>query len=243
MAERSGVLYVVATPIGNPGDLSPRALRVLSGVGIIAAEDTRRAGRLLADVEDRPRLLSLNAHNCQARLPELLEALQSGADAALISDAGTPGVSDPGGAVVAAAWAQGIRVVPVPGPSAVAAAVSAAGFPAERYVFAGYVPKKPGRRQRYWQWIDDAGETAVLFETPHRIERTLEELAARWPGRLALIARELTKTHEELLRGPLGELREATSGRAWKGEITLVLAAGGKGSAHEAPDADEEDGV
>ena len=114
-------------------------------------------------------------------------------------------------------------VVPLPGPSAVAAALSVAGFPAERFLFAGYVPKKPGRRARYWEWIDEVGETAVIFETPHRIEQTLTEMAGRWPDRPMLLGRELTKIYEELLRDTVAQLRQATQGRSWKGEITLVL--------------------
>lgn len=235
-----GKLYVVATPIGNPGDLGPRALEVLSQATMVAAEDTRRAGRLLSGLPVRPRLLSLHAHNYRERLPELLSAIRDGAVVALITDAGTPAVSDPGGAVVAAAWEQGLRVVPVPGPSAVSAALSVAGFPAERYLFAGYVPRKPGRRLRYWQWIDRVGETTVLFETPHRLSRTLSELAERWPRRQALLARELTKTHEELLRGPLEELHQATRERTWRGELTLVLAPGGGERAGQV-DGDGED--
>ncbi len=229
----TGTLYVVATPIGNLGDLGPRAAEVLRTVSCVAAEDTRRAGKLFqaggdgegpASRRPRPRLLSLHAHNYAARIPELMAQLASGADVALVSDAGTPAVSDPGGAVVAEAWRQGFRVVPVAGPSAVAAAVSAAGFPAERYLFAGYVPKKPGRRARYFDWIEATGETAVLFETPHRIAVTLAEIAARWPARVMLLARELTKLHEELLRDTAANLYEMTRDRTWRGEITLVLA-------------------
>jgi len=204
---------------------------VLAAVAIIAAEDTRRAGKLLSDRprELRPRLISLHAHNYAGRLPELMAALEAGANVALVSDAGTPAVSDPGGAVVAEAWRRGLRVAPVAGPSAVAAAVSVAGFPAERYLFAGYVPKKPGRRARYFDWIDAVGETAVLFETPHRIAATLLDLAGRWPERPALLARELTKLHEELIRDTLAGLAATTAQRTWKGEITLVLAPPARG--------------
>ena len=222
----AGRLYVVATPIGNLGDLSPRATEVLAGAHVIAAEDTRRAGKLLGDMprEQRPRFVSLHSHNYAGRIPELVAILQAGNDIALVSDAGTPAVSDPGGAVVAEAWRLGLQVIPVAGPSAVAAALSVAGFPAERYLFAGYVPKKPGRRARFFEWIDAVGETAVLFETPHRIAETLRELGSRWPDRLALLARELTKLHEELLRDTLAALAAATAERNWRGEITLVLA-------------------
>lgn len=224
----AGRLYVVATPIGNLGDLSPRASLVLRQVAVVAAEDTRRAGKLFtngsADAGPRPRLLSLHSHNYASRIPELMDLLADGQDVALVSDAGTPAVSDPGGAVVAEAWRLGYTVVPVAGPSAVVAALSAAGFPAERYVFAGYVPKKPGKRARYFDWIDSVGETAVLFETPHRIAGTLAEMAQRWPDRRMLLARELTKLHEELLRDTIAALFASTKDRAWRGEITLVMA-------------------
>jgi 16S rRNA (cytidine1402-2'-O)-methyltransferase len=156
-------------------------------------------------------------------VPELIGLLRGGHDVALVSDAGTPAVSDPGGALVAAAWDHGLAVVPVPGPSAVAAALSVAGFPAERFLFAGYVPKKPGRRARFWDWIDLVAETTVIFETPHRIEQTLAEMAGRWPARLMLLGRELTKTYEELARDTTARINEAARGRTWKGEITLVL--------------------
>lgn len=223
----AGRLYVVATPIGNLADLSPRATQVLSSVALIAAEDTRRAGLLFGAAGQRPQLVSVNAHNYRERLGYLLEVLGGGADVAVVTDAGTPAVSDPGGALVAAAWDAGIRVVPVPGPSAVATALSVAGFAAERYLFAGYVPKKPGRRERFWQWVDEVGETTVIFETPHRIGRTMSDMAARWPDRLMLLARELTKAYEELLRGTVAAVFESTRDRTWKGEITIVLAAAG----------------
>lgn len=239
-AGQAGTLYVVATPIGNLGELSPRAAATLVSVAVVAAEDTRRTRKLLwpaaelvgkpADAAETPpaappgpRLVSLHPHNYDRREPQLLADLAAGRDVALVSDAGTPAVSDPGGSLVAAAWDAGIRVVPIAGPSAVATALSVAGFPAERYLFAGYVPKKPGRRARFWDWIDQVGETAVLFETPHRIARTLVEMADRWPGRRLLLARELTKLHEELMRETVAGLAAQTEGRAWKGEITLVL--------------------
>lgn len=222
----AGKLYVVATPIGNLGDLSPRAAAVLGEVTLVAAEDTRRAGKLFAPDAGRrkARMISLNAHNYAGRVPEILAVLAAGESVALVSDAGTPAISDPGGAVVAAAWQSGFPVVPVAGPSAVATALSVAGFPAERYLFAGYVPKKPGRRATYLDWIEQVGETAVIFETPHRMARTLAELAGRWPERQALIARELTKLHEELMRDTLSALATSNAARNWRGEITIVIA-------------------
>lgn len=218
-----GTLFVVATPIGNLDDMTYRGVQVLRSVPVVLAEDTRRAAKLLARYDCRPRVVSLHAHNLRERLPQLLSLLMAGQDLALVSDAGTPAVSDPGGELVAEAWRAGVPVVPVPGVSAVTSVLSVAGFPAERFVFAGFVPKKPGQRERCWEWIDASGETAVLFETPHRIDRTLAEMAGRWPGRRACLARELTKVHEELIRGTLTDIAEKTRGRRWRGEITLAL--------------------
>lgn len=218
-----GRLFVVATPIGNLGDATFRSVELLRTVPVVVAEDTRRAAHLLARYDCRPRVISLHAHNLKERLPQLLALLGAGQDLALVSDAGTPAVSDPGGELVAEAWRSGITVVPIPGASSVTTVLSVAGFPADRFVFAGFVPKKPGQRERYFEWIDACGETAVLFETPHRIARTLAEMGARWPGRRACLARELTKMHEELLRGTLEDLAEATRDRRWRGEITIAL--------------------
>jgi 16S rRNA (cytidine1402-2'-O)-methyltransferase len=213
----------VATPIGNLDDATFRSVSILRSVPVVVAEDTRRAANLLARYDCRPRVVSLHAHNLKERLPQLLSLLASGQDLALVSDAGTPAISDPGGELVGEAWRQGIPVVPIPGASSVTTILSIAGFPAERFVFAGFVPKKPGQRERYWEWIDACGETAVIFETPHRIARTLDELAARWPDRQACLARELTKVHEELLRGTFEQIAGAARGRRWKGEITIAV--------------------
>lgn len=214
---------MVATPIGNLDDLTFRAVETLRAVPIVAAEDTRRVAKLLARYECRPRVISLHSHNLAQRLPQLLALLVGGQDLAVVSDAGTPAVSDPGSELVARAWAAGVAVVPIPGVSAVPTVLSVAGFPAERFVFAGFVPKKPGQRGRYWDWIDACAETAVLFETPHRIARTLDEMAGRWPGRLACLGRELTKMHEELIRGTLAEIAASTRDRQWRGEISIAL--------------------
>src|SRR5512142_60925 len=210
MGARAGTLFVVATPIGNLGDLSPRAAVVLRAVGAVAAEDTRRTLKLFAHLgAPAPALLSLPAFAERDRMRPVLERLRAGQDVALCTDAGTPGVSDPGAALVAAAWEAGARVVPVPGPSAALAALAASGFPADRFVFAGFLPRKGGGRAEALAWLARAGSTLILYEAGNRTAETLRDLGGALGERSALVARELTKLHEELLRAPLAELAEA----------------------------------
>jgi 16S rRNA (cytidine1402-2'-O)-methyltransferase len=217
-----GTLYVVATPIGNLGDLTARAVEVLERVDLVAAEDTRVTGRLLAASSLRKPMLSYRAPVERRSLPRLLEALADG-DVALVSDAGTPTISDPGQKLVAAAWNAGHAVVAVPGPSAVAAAVSVAGFPGPGYCFTGYLPRKPGQLRRLFESLREAERPTVAFESPHRIDRSLGVLDEVLPDREIALARELTKLHEEVLRGTPATVRAGLAGRA-RGEITLVIA-------------------
>jgi 16S rRNA (cytidine1402-2'-O)-methyltransferase len=217
-----GTLYVVATPIGNLGDLTARAVEVLERVDLVAAEDTRVTGRLLAASSLRKPMLSYRAPVERRSLPRLLEALAVG-DVALVSDAGTPTISDPGQKLVAAAWNAGHAVVAVPGPSAVAAAVSVAGFPGPGYCFTGYLPRKPGQLRRLFESLREAERPTVAFESPHRIDRSLGVLDEVLPDREIALARELTKLHEEVLRGTPAKVRAGLAGRA-RGEITLVIA-------------------
>ncbi len=235
---QGGTLYVVATPIGNLGDLSPRAAEVLRAVGAVAAEDTRRTQRLYAHLgHPAPRLLSLPAFDERGRVELVVERLRAGEDVALCTDAGTPGVSDPGAALVAAAWEAGLRVVPVPGPSAAPTALAASGFPADRFVFAGFLPRKGGGRAEALAWLARAGTTAVLYEAGNRSAETLRDLAEALGDRPALLARELTKMHEELLRGPLSSLAAALEARGEvKGEVTLVVGPPAPGAAAAAPE-------
>jgi 16S rRNA (cytidine1402-2'-O)-methyltransferase len=230
---RGGTLFVVATPIGNLADLSPRAAEVLRTVGAVAAEDTRRTKKLFAHMGVRaPRLLSLPAFDERARVEAILARLRGGESVALCTDAGTPGVSDPGAALVAAASAEGIGVVPVPGPSAALAALAASGFPADRFVFAGFLPRKGRGRAEALEWLARSGATAVVYEAGNRAAGTLRDLARALGDRSALMARELTKLHEELLRGPLGALADALDARGEvKGEVTLVVGPPAPGSA------------
>jgi 16S rRNA (cytidine1402-2'-O)-methyltransferase len=228
----AGTLWVVATPIGNLGDLSPRAAEVLRTVGAVAAEDTRRTQRLYAHLgASAPLLLALPAFDERGRVEGVLARLRVGEDVALCTDAGTPGVSDPGAALVAAAWEAGVKVVPVPGPSAALSALAASGFPADRFVFAGFLPRKGGGRAEALGWLARAGCTAVLYEAGNRTAETLGDLAAALGDRPALVARELTKLHEELLRGPLSRLAAELGARdEVRGEVTLVVGPAAEGA-------------
>lgn len=217
-----GTLYVVATPIGNLRDLSDRARAVLEDAGLVAAEDTRVTGRLLAAAGFRKPMISYRAPVERRALPRLLEALE-GSDVAIVTDAGTPGVSDPGQALVSAAAAAGHRVLPVPGPSAVAAAVSVSGFGGPGYCFVGFLPRKTGELRRLFESCRSSERQTVAFESPHRISRSLAVLAEVLPGRPIALGRELTKLHEEVLRGTAGEVLEELRGRE-RGELTLVIA-------------------
>ncbi len=214
-------LYVVATPIGNLEDLSQRALRILAEVSAVAAEDTRVTGRLLARHGLRKPLLSYRAPVERQRLTRVLAALAQG-DVALVSDAGTPSVNDPGPQLVAASWREGHTVVPLPGPSAVTTALSAAGFNGPGFSFAGYLPRKAGEQRRFFQSLAEAHQPTVAFESPHRVLKSLAVLAETLPERPLLLARELTKMHEELLRGSATQVLESLAGRA-RGEFTLVI--------------------
>ena len=224
-----GTLYVVATPLGNLGDLSPRARDVLSTVPVVAAEDTRRTRGLLTHLEARPTLLSFHAHSAEHRLDSILEILHSGRDVALVSDAGTPSVSDPGTDLVAEARASGIAVIPIPGPSAVATALSAAGLPADRYLFLGFIPRKGRERARLLGRAAIEEWSVVFFEAPSRLVALLEDLIPlAGPGRSVVVGRELTKIHEEIRSGTLGELADYYSAIPPRGELTVVLQGAGQ---------------
>ena len=217
-----GTLRLVATPIGNLEDVTGRALRVLREADLVLAEDTRRT-RVLLDrygIAARPR--SLHAHNEAAREREVLEALAAGRDVALVSDAGTPLVSDPGERLVAAALAAGHRVEAVPGPSAVLAALAASGLPAAPFAFLGFLPRRAGERDALLRGWRDRRETLVLFESPRRLGGALRALAAALGDRPAAVARELTKLHEEIARGSLSALAERF-GEGARGEVTVVI--------------------
>jgi 16S rRNA (cytidine1402-2'-O)-methyltransferase len=219
-----GTLYVVATPLGNLGDLTARASQLLRAVPVVAAEDTRRTRGLLAHLGASPTVLSYHAHSEERRLEALLEMLRQGRDVALVSDAGTPVVSDPGVGLVAAARAQGIAVIPIPGASAVATALSASGLPADRYLFLGFVPRKGSERARLLARAAAEEWSVVLFEAPSRLVALLRDLAlAAGADRQAVVGRELTKLHEEFRADTLGGLVNYYSEVPPRGELTIVL--------------------
>jgi 16S rRNA (cytidine1402-2'-O)-methyltransferase len=208
-----GVFYVVATPLGNRDDLSSRARRVLSQVGLIAAEDTRHTGRFLSGLGIRCSLRSLHEHNESRVVEEVLEYMAKGGSVALVSDAGTPLISDPGYQVVKACHEAGFRVVPVPGPCAAIAALSAGGLPTDSFRFCGFLPRSGAARRERLQALGQERTTLVFYEAPHRIEAMLADLVAEFGARrLAVLARELTKVHETVIRAPLGALLERVSG-------------------------------
>lgn len=223
-----GVLYLVGTPIGHLGDLSPRARQVLAGVHRIACEDTRRSGLLLHQLGLRgrdhgPRLLSFHQHNQAARLPELLAALQAGEAIAVISDAGLPGISDPGEPLVAAARAAGLAVICVPGPSAVTTALVSSGLPCGRFCFEGFLPPRASQRRQRLQELAQDERTLVLYEAPHRLLDLLEDLLATVGDRPLQVARELTKRHEEQVGPTVAAALEHFRRTPPQGECTLVL--------------------
>jgi 16S rRNA (cytidine1402-2'-O)-methyltransferase len=214
-------LFVVATPIGNLEDVSARAVRVLSEVGAIAAEDTRVTARLLARYAIRRPMISYRAPVERRGLPRVIAALEDG-DVALVSDAGTPTLSDPGAQLVRAAWAAGHTVVPIPGPSAIAAALSVAGHGGGGFTFVGYLPRKPGDMRRLLRTLVDDPRPAVAFESPYRARKSLALIEEVLPERPVTLARELTKLHEQVLRGTASEVAAAL-GEKVRGEITLVI--------------------
>lgn len=217
----TGKLFVVATPIGNLEDVTLRALRVLGEVDLIAAEDTRRTAKLLGHFKLSTPTISFHEHNERRRTPQLVAHLRDGKNLALVTDAGTPGICDPGYRLVVAALEAGIIVIPVPGPSALLAALSASGLPTDSFTFAGFLPSRPVARRRAIASLTSEPRTLVIYEAPHRVRRTLADLAASVGRRRACVARELTKIHEEWRRGTLEEL--AGMGLPERGEFVLVI--------------------
>jgi 16S rRNA (cytidine1402-2'-O)-methyltransferase len=220
--------YLVSTPIGNISDISRRAVEILGSVDFILAEDTRKARSLLGRLGIRKRTLSYHDHNKERITPSLLDRIEKGETGALVTDAGTPGISDPGFYLVRAMIERGIEFTALPGPSAVIQALVLSGLPTDRFTFYGYIPKKKGARKRIITEAAAATGTAVFFESPHRIDSTLEAIAGVIPGRELVVARELTKLHEEVIRGTAGRLAEALAGRRVRGEITLLIRGAGR---------------
>ena len=219
------MLYLVATPIGNLGDITLRALEVLKAADLIAAEDTRHSGNLLHHYEIRKPLVSYHEHNEAQRTAELLERLREGKNVALITDAGMPGISDPGHRLLRACIEHGIAYTIIPGASAVLTALIGSGFDAERFYYGGFLPVKSGQREREILAAGHRAETSVFFESPHRILKSLDVFREKFPGRTLCVARELTKQFEEFRIGPPAELVSHFTARPPKGEIVLLVRA------------------
>jgi 16S rRNA (cytidine1402-2'-O)-methyltransferase len=217
------MLYVLATPIGNLEDLSARALRILREADAIVSEDTRTTLKLLTRHEIRKPLIAYFQHSPPRRLEEILERLKSGQMLALVTESGTPAVSDPGARLVDAAFAVGIKVVPIPGPSAVAVAASVSGFGADAFHFAGFLPRKPGKRRKALEGLGALGVTLIIFESPYRVAGTLEDMLAVLGDRRLTICRELTKLHEEVCRTTVAGALEHYRKEVPRGEFTLAV--------------------
>ncbi|MGH7519689.1 MAG: 16S rRNA (cytidine(1402)-2'-O)-methyltransferase [Gemmatimonadales bacterium] len=232
----AGTLYVVATPLGNLGDLSPRAADTLKHVAVVAAEDTRHSKPLLVHAGSHAELVSFHEHSTERALERILRILTDGRNVALITDAGTPAISDPGVALVAAARGRGIQVVTIPGPTAVAASLSVSGIGGDRYLFLGFLPRKGSDRRRFLLTAAQSEWTVVMFEAPNRVTQLLADLIeVCGPERQAAVSRELTKVFEETRSGTLQELSEHYAEAPVRGEVTVVIAGTGKQRVEERP--------
>lgn len=232
-----GTLYVVATPIGNLSDITLRALDTLRAVHIIAAEDTRHTRKLLSRYDIHKPLVSYHTHNAVRRGEELLDKMADGKDVALVSDAGTPGISDPGALLVEEAVGRGLAVTVIPGPTALVAALTASGLPTHPFAFIGFAPNRGAARRRFFALYAAFPMTVVLYESPRRLVKTLEDLLGCWGDRRIAVARELTKVHEEVFRGTISEAKAHFTSET-KGELTLVVAGAGE---QDVPDAETSD--
>jgi 16S rRNA (cytidine1402-2'-O)-methyltransferase len=231
-----GRLYLVATPIGNLEDIGLRAIRTLKESSAIACEDTRHTQKLLNHYGIQNRLVSYHEHNENTRAPELLSELENGATIALVTDAGTPVISDPGHRLVSLCIEHGIPVIPIPGPSSAVAALSASGISAEQFLFVGFLPARQGERRRVLSALANQTCTLIFFEAPHRIAKTLADAAQILGPRQAVLGREITKLHEEFLRGTLAELAARLNESPPRGEMTLIVAPPAAGAASSPKD-------
>lgn len=218
-----GRLFVVATPIGNLEDITLRALRVLKEAELIAAEDTRHTKALLSHFGISKPLTSYHEHNEKEKTPELIEILKAGTDIALVTDAGTPGISDPGYRLIKAAVENSVEVVPVPGPSAIITALSASGLPIDEFTYKGFLPASKGKRRTHLLEMKSPGRTFVIYESPRRVAEALEDILDVLGDIDIIMARELTKIHEEFMRGKASAVLQALEGREIKGEVVLIL--------------------
>jgi 16S rRNA (cytidine1402-2'-O)-methyltransferase len=226
-----GTLYVVSTPIGNREDMTLRALRILKSVDLIAAEGVKHTSGLCRHFDIKTRLIRYNQHNQHSKGPQLIENLKSGSDIALVTNAGTPGISDPGGALIQQAMEDGIRVSPIPGPSALLAALSVSGLrTTERVLFLGFLPNRPGRRRKELENLESERATLVFFESPHRVLAMLRDLKEVLGDREIVVSRELTKKFEEVKRGSISSILNQIASKEIKGEFTLIVAGKEKGT-------------
>lgn len=233
-----GTLYIVGTPIGNLEDITFRAVRILQSVNLIAAEDTRHTGRLLQHFQINTPQVSYHEHNRTSRIPELIQYMTQGQAIALVSDAGMPGISDPGYELVKACIESHIQVVPIPGASAAITALSAAGLPTDKFVFEGFLPPKGHKRRKYLELLNTESRTLIFYESPHRLRETLQDLANLWGSeRQIVLGRELTKFYEEFWRGTIAEAIAHYNQREPQGEYTLVVA----GSSVSKPEPTDEE--
>lgn len=220
---KQGILYLCATPIGNLEDITLRARRILQEVSLIAAEDTRHTRKLLSFFDIHTPLTSYHEHNKREKGPKLIDEMKQGKNIALVSDAGTPGISDPGRDLVALAVEEGITVIPIPGPAAVVTALVSSGLPTDRFVFEGFLPRTKRERSRVMAQMVSEERTTVLYESPQRLLKTLQEIMALAGDRNAAVTRELTKVHEQIIRGKISSLLEYFGCHPPRGEITVVL--------------------
>jgi len=223
-----GILYICGTPIGNLEDITLRALRILKEVNLIAAEDTRHTLKLLNHYQINTKITSYYEYNKFKKAPYLVEILKNGQDIALVSDAGMPGISDPGYVLINLALKNNIKIIPVPGVSALITALVVSGLPADKFVFEGFLPRKIKERKRCFKGIENEERTIIFYETPHRLKRALKDMLEIWGDRKVVIARELTKMYEEIIRGKLSQVLTEISTKEIKGEITLIVQGGNK---------------
>ncbi len=223
-SKKAGTLYLVPTPIGNLGDITSRALEIIKAVELIACEDTRITGKLLSLYGVKKKMLSYHNFNEQARLPQLLSVLTAGGDVAIISDAGSPGLSDPAYRIIRAAIDNGIKISPLPGANSVIPALTASGLPLDRFFFEGFLPQKSAARKNRLAKLRELDHTLIFFESPFRIEKTVADLLEVLGDRPACLAREISKMYEEFIRGKLSEILAQVSRRRLKGEFVIVVA-------------------
>jgi len=222
----TGILYICGTPIGNLEDITLRALKILKEVNLIAAEDTRHTLKLLNHYQINTKVTSYYEYNKFKKAPYLVETLKNGQDIALVSDAGMPGISDPGYVLINLALKNNIKIIPIPGVSALITALVVSGLPTDKFVFEGFLPRKIKERKRYFKSIENEERTIIFYETPHRLKKALKDMLEILGDRKVVIARELTKMYEEIIRGKLSQVLSEIDSKEIKGEITLIVQGG-----------------